>query len=226
MKDMSTTQNWKITEENNLQPGKYNAMLAKYNTDLGDTDIQTRVAELAKRKIPANNMEDARKFLFDCIDLTTLNNTDSNKSVMYFTEKVNQFDDEYLDFKSVAAICVYSDFATIVRGTLEMGGVSIACVSGGFPSSQTFIEAKVAETALAIVEDADEIGIVISIGKFLDRDYEGMREETQELREVCREHHFKVISEAGTLKSAPNIKKASILPVYSSTDFIKTPTDK
>ena len=158
--------------------------------------------------------------------LTTLNSTDSDKSVMHFTEKVNQFDDEYPDLKNVAAICVYPNFAAIVKNTLEVDGVNIACVSGGFPSSQTFIEVKVAETALAIAEGADEIDIVISIGKFLSGDYEGMCEEIQELKEVCKERHLKVILETGALKSASNIKKASILSMYSGADFIKTSTGK
>ena len=127
---------------------------------------------------------------------------------------------------NVAAICVYPNFAAIVKNTLEVDGVNIACVSGGFPSSQTFIEVKVAETALAIADGADEIDIVISIGKFLSGDYEGMCEEIQELKEVCKERHLKVILETGALKSASNIKKASILSMYSGADFIKTSTGK
>ena len=213
-------------EENNSQPSKYDAALAKYNTNLNDADIQARVAELIKKKVPENNTEDVKKFLFNCIDLTTLNSTDSDESVMHFTEKVNQFDDEYPDLKNVAAIYVYPNFAAIVKNTLEVDGVNIACVSGGFPSSQTFIEVKVAETALAITDGADEIDIVISIGKFLSGDYEGMCEEIVELKEVCKEHHLKVILETGALKSASNIKKASILSMYSGADFIKTSTGK
>ena len=213
-------------EENNSQPNKYNAALAKYNTNLSDADIQARVAELIEKKVPENNTEDVKKFLFNCIDLTTLNSTDSDESVMHFTEKVNQFDDEYPDLKNVAAICVYPNFAAIVKNTLEVDGVNIACVSGGFPSSQTFIEVKVAETAMAIHSGADEIDIVISVGKFLSGDYEGMCDEIEELKEVCGDKHLKVILETGALGSASNIKKASILSMYSGADFIKTSTGK
>jgi deoxyribose-phosphate aldolase len=198
-------------EENNSQPNKYNAALAKYNTNLSDADIQARVADLIEKKVPENNTEEVKKLLFNCIDLTTLNSTDSDESVMHFTEKVNEFDNEFPDMKNVAAICVYPN---------------IACVSGGFPSSQTFIEVKVAETALAIADGADEIDIVISIGKFLSGDYETMCEEIQELKEVCKERHLKVILETGALKTASNIKKASILSMYSGADFIKTSTGK
>lgn len=213
-------------EKNNSQPDKYVATLAKYNTNLNDADIQARVAELIEKKVPENNTEEVKKFLFNCIDLTTLNTTDSDESVMRFTEKVNKFDDEFPDLKNVAAICVYPNFADIVKNTLEVDGINIACVSGGFPSSQTFIEVKVAETALAIADGADEIDIVISVGKFLSGDYETMCEEIQELKATCKEHHLKVILETGALKSAANIKKASILSMYAGADFIKTSTGK
>lgn len=213
-------------ENNNSQPDKYEATLAKYNTNLSDADIQARVAELIEKKVPENNTEEVKKFLFNCIDLTTLNTTDSDESVMRFTEKVNKFDDEFPDLKNVAAICVYPNFADIVKNTLEVDGVNIACVSGGFPSSQTFIEVKVAETALAIADGADEIDIVISVGKFLSGDYETMCDEIQELKATCKERHLKVILETGALRSAANIKKASILSMYAGADFIKTSTGK
>ncbi len=89
---------------------------------------------------------------------------------MKFTEKVNQFDDEFPDLKNVAAICVYPNFAEVVKNTLDVDGINIACVSAGFPSSQTFIEVKIAETAMALMEGAHEIDIVISVGKFLSGD--------------------------------------------------------
>lgn len=213
-------------EENNSQPSKYEIALAKYNTNLNDADIQARVADLIENKVPENNTEEVKKFLFNCIDLTTLNTTDSDESVMRFTEKVNQFDNEFPDLKNVAAICVYPNFAAIVKNTLEVENVNIACVSGGFPSSQTFIEVKIAETALAITDGADEIDIVISVGEFLNGDYETMCDEIQELKETCKDHHLKVILETGALKNASNIKKASILSMYSGADFIKTSTGK
>lgn len=213
-------------EGNNAQPNKYDAALAKYNTNLNDAEVQARVAELIETKAAGNNTEEVKKFLFNCIDLTTLSSSDSDESVMHFTEKVNQFDDEFPDLKNVAAICVYPNFAPIVKNTLEVDGVNIACVSGGFPSSQTFIEVKIAETAMAISLGANEIDIVISVGKFLSGAYEEMCDEIEELKAVCKGNHLKVILETGALKSASNIKKASILAMYSGADFIKTSTGK
>lgn len=212
--------------EMNDSQSKYEAALAKYNTQLNDADIQAKVAELVEKKVAENNTEEVKKFLFNCIDLTTLNTTDSDMSVMSFTDKVNKFDNEYPDLKNVAAICVYPNFAQVVKDTLEVENVKIACVSGGFPSSQTFAEIKVAETALALADGANEIDIVISVGAFLSGDYETMCEEIMEIKEACKDNHLKVILETGALKTASNIKMASILSMYSGADFIKTSTGK
>ena len=213
-------------EMNDTPQDKYLTALAKYDTQLNDADVQVQVAALIEKKVPENNTEEVKKFLFNCIDLTTLNTTDSDESVMRFTEKVNRFDDEFPDLKNVAAICVYPNFAQVVKDTLEVEGINIACVSGGFPSSQTFTEVKIAETAMALAYGADEIDIVIPVGAFLSGDYETMCEEIMELKETCKEHHLKVILETGALKTASNIKKASILSMYSGADFIKTSTGK
>ena len=213
-------------DKNEPNKSKYDAALAKYNTQLDDAEVAAQVAKIMTEKVPANDTMDVKKFLFNCIDLTTLKSEDSDESVMKFTQKVNQFDELHPDLNNVAAICVYPNFAEIVKDTLEVEDVKIACVSGGFPSSQTFIEVKVAETAMAIMEGADEIDIVISVGKFLSGNYEEMCDEIQELKETCKDHHLKVILETGALKTASNIKKASILSMYAGADFIKTSTGK
>ena len=143
-----------------------------------------------------------------------------------FTENVNNFEDEFGDLPNVAAICVYPNFAPVVRAVLEVDEVRIACVSGAFPSSQSFEEVKIAETSLAVANGADEIDIVLNLGYFLDEDYESVVDEITEQKEACRDAHLKVILETGALKTAANIKKASILSMYSGADFIKTSTGK
>ena len=205
---------------------KYNDALALYSTTLSDDEIKTKTARIIEKFVDENDTEAVKKFLFGCIDLTTLKTEDSEESVLKFTERVNDFEDQYPDLKNVAAICVYPNFAKIVSQSLEVEEVGIACVSGGFPSSQTFTEVKVAETALALADGATEIDIVIPVGKFLSGDYEGMCDEIEEIKSVCGDHHLKVILETGSLKSAENIMKASILAMYSGADFIKTSTGK
>ena len=205
---------------------KYELALSKYNTHLHDDEIMMKVDQLIEKHLGENNNIDVKKEIFHCIDLTTLKCTDSEESVMKFTEKVNEFVDKYPDLENVAAICVYPNMAEIVSDSLEADNVKIACVSGGFPSSQTFMEVKIAETAMAIHAGAEEIDIVMPVGKFLCGDYEGMCDEIGELKDVCGEKTLKVILETGALRTASNIKKAAILAMYAGADFIKTSTGK
>lgn len=205
---------------------KYVLALSKYNTHIHDDEVMAKVDSLIGKKLGENDNIEIKKQLFHCIDLTTLKCTDTEESVMKFTEKVNEFVDKYPDLENVAAICVYPNMAEIVNDTLEADNVKIACVSGGFPSSQTFMEVKVAETAMALHTGAEEIDIVMPVGKFLCGDYEGMCDEIGELKDICGEKPLKVILETGVLRSASNIKKAAILAMYSGADFIKTSTGK
>ena len=224
---MSDKCNCGCTHEHHAEEeSKYEFVLGEYTPAASDEEVASKVKQLIDEKVDKNNTLEVKKFLFNCIDLTTLKCTDSEESVLKFTERVNDFEKEYPELDNVAAICVYPNFAQIVSQTLEADNVGIACVSGGFPSSQTFQEIKVAETAMAIHDGATEIDIVLSVGKFLAGDYEGVCDEIQELKNVCGDKHLKVILETGALKSAENIKKASILSIYSGADFIKTSTGK
>lgn len=212
--------------QNEEAQSKYALALSKYNTHLHDDEVMGKVDNLITKHLDENNTIEVKKKLLHCIDLTSLKCTDSEESIMKFTENVNEFVDKYPDLDNVAAICVYPNMAEIVSDTLEADNVKIACVSGGFPSSQTFMEVKVAETAMAIHIGAEEIDIVMPVGKFLAGDYEGMCDEIGELKDICGEKNLKVILETGALGSASNIKKAAILTMYSGADFIKTSTGK
>lgn len=205
---------------------KYNDALALYPLNLSEEQVKTRTATIVEKYLAENNTHEVKKLLFNCMDLTTLRTEDSEESVLKFTERVNEFDNEHPDLKNVAAICVYPNFARIVSQSLEVESVNVACVSGGFPSSQTFTEVKVAETALALADGANEIDIVIPVGKFLSGDYESMCDEIEEIKSICGDRHLKVILETGALRSVENVWKASILAMYSGADFIKTSTGK
>lgn len=220
-----------LNEEDNQQaqqkPNKYEDALRKYNTNLDDAAVREAVRKIIAEKVPENDTMYVKKFLFGSIELTTLKTTDSDTSVLAFTERVNDFDNEYPDLPHVATICVYPCFAKTVSESLEVDGVEIACVSGSFPSSQARIEVKVAETALAVADGATEIDIVMPVGKFLSGDYEGVCDDIAEMKAACGESvPMKVILETGALKTASNIKKASILSMYAGADYIKTSTGK
>lgn len=216
----------KINHNDAPQESKYEQAFEKF--DLSQTDEQVSAAV---RQLVANNRDkydnaEVLKQLLSTVELTTLKVTDSQESVLRFTENVNRFADEHPELPPLATICVYPNFAKIVSESLEADGVKVACVVGGFPSSQTFIEIKTAETALAVHDGADECDMVLSVGTFQSGDYETCADEIAEIKAACNEKPLKVILETGALKTAEAIKKASILSMYAGADFIKTSTGK
>lgn len=209
-----------------MQTSKINEALGKYNLDIEDMEVQAAVDALLDQHLEENITPEVKQFLMGSIELTTLKNTDSDESVMAFTDKVNRFDDEFPELPHVATICVYPCFAAAVANTLRVEGVQIACVSGSFPSSQACTEVKTIETALAIKDGATEIDIVMPVGKYLAGDLEGVCEDIAELKATCGDAAMKVILETGCLPSMKDVKTASILAMYSGADYIKTSTGK
>lgn len=205
---------------------KYNEAIAASKVVEDDAAVSAAVAKILEDHFEENNNMEVHKFLLNTVDLTTLNSTDSPSSVAAFVERVNEFDEQYPELRNVAAICTYPNFAQVVRTVLDVSDVDVCCVSGCFPSSQSFIEVKVAETALAVEGGADEIDIVLNLGNFLDGDYEEVCDEMIELKHACRGARMKVILETGALKTAADIKKASVLALYCGADFLKTSTGK
>ena len=191
-----------------------------------DKEYIKKELEKISEKLPQLRDQAVYAQIFNSIDLTTLNTTDSQHSVTGFVQRVNDFDNEYPQYPNVAAICVFSNFAGVVRSVLEVTGVKIAVVAGGFPSGQTFTEVKVADTALAVSEGADEIDVVMNLGMFLDGDYEDLCDELIEVKHAAKDAHMKVIIESGALKDPEKIRDASLLAMYSEADFIKTSTGK
>ena len=214
-------------EHHHAQPeSRIEEALKKYNLEISDEQVREAVKKIITEKVHENDTPEVKKFLMGSVELTTLKTTDSDTSVMAFTEKVNEFEEAYPTLPHVATICVYPKFAKTVAETLEVEGVEIACVSGSFPSSQSLIEVKTIETQLAIKDGATEIDIVMPVGSFLEGDYETVVDEIQQQKEACGEHDMKVILETGCLKTAKNIKIASILSMYAGADYIKTSTGK
>lgn len=214
--------------EENEEPMKSPFVQAfeKFNFDFTDDQITLAVHKLVDDNREKYNNREAKCQCLGAVELTTLKVTDSQESVLKFTENVNRFANEHPELPHLATICVYPNFAKIVSSSLEADGVEVACVSGGFPSSQTFLEIKTAETALAVHDGATEIDMVLNVGAFLSGDYETCMEEIQEIKAAAGNKPLKVILETGALKTAENIKKASILSIYSGADFIKTSTGK
>ena len=164
--------------------------------------------------------------LLSCTDFTSLESTDNKENIWKFVERINKIDDKNSLLPNVASVCVYPNLIPVVREALTTEEVNICSVSGGFPSGQTYGEIKIAETALAISEGADEIDMVMNIGNILNEDYEEVITEIEEVKSTCRDKILKVILETGALKKAEIIAKASVIAMYSGADFIKTSTGK
>lgn len=204
---------------------RYSQVIKESNVPV-DKDFIKKELEKISEKIPELRKEEVYTKIFNCIDLTTLNTTDSQASVTGFVQRVNDFDNEYPQYPNVAALCVFSNFSGLIRSTLEVSGVRIAVVAGGFPSGQTFTAVKVADAALAVSEGADEVDVVMNLGMLLDGNYEELCDELIEVKHSIKDAHMKVIIESGALKEPERIRNASILALYSEADFIKTSTGK
>lgn len=205
---------------------QYEQAFAQYDLTQSDEQVAAAVADIIAQNREKYNTQEVKERLLGTVELTTLTVTDSQESVMRFTENVNRWSNEHPELPSLATICVYPNFAGIVHDTLEVDDTKVACVSCGFPSSQTFLEVKTIETALAIKDGAEEIDMVLSVGTFFSGDYETCADEISEMKATCGDIPLKVILETGELKTAYNIKKASILAMYAGADFIKTSTGK
>ncbi len=204
---------------------RYQQALAASKVLSDDEAVKAKVEKILE-KVPEYATPEVYQFLFSSIDLTTLSSEDSQKTIVKFTERVNDFDNDYPQYKNVAAICVYSNFAEVVKTTLDVPGVDIAVVAGCFPSSQTFTAVKVADVAMAVASGADEVDIVFPLGMYFDENYEDLTDEIIELKHTARDARLKVILETGALRTAENIKRASVLSLYSEADFLKTSTGK
>lgn len=205
---------------------KYHDAFNKFETAGTTEQVGGKVKAILDKQEKANFTPEVLKQIHGFIDLTSLTSIDTKESIWKLVDKVNDFEGTRPDVPNVAAICTYPLFVDTVKQALTAQNVSIASVAAGFPSSQTFIEVKIAETAMAVMQGADEIDVVMNLGYFMEDNFEEIAEELQEIKESCREAKLKVILETGALSTPENIRKAAILALYSGADFIKTSTGK
>jgi deoxyribose-phosphate aldolase len=205
---------------------KYDEALSKYNCNVDEAAVAAALKKIVEERVPKNDTEKIKKFLFSCVCMTTLTTQDSAESVLRLVEKVNNFAHEYPDMPHVATVVTYPRFAKLVAESLEVEGVIPTVVSGAFPSSQALIEIKVAETKLAVNDGAKNVDIVMHVGEFLAGDYETVCDEISEQKAACGDVPMKVILETGDLLNLSNVKKAALLSMYAGADYIKTSTGK
>lgn len=188
-----------------------------------------KVAEQAnalRQKAKDNQSVEVYKFCLSAIDLTTLSCSDSEQSVSDFARRAAEFGVDYPHLQSVASICVYPPFVETVGLAIDATPLRITSVVGGFPSSQTFLEVKMLETAMAIENGADEVDMVINVGKILAEAYDEAAAEVEVIRGEAEDATLKVILETGALATPALIRSASLIAMAAGADFIKTSTGK
>lgn len=206
---------------------KYDQAFNLYYLHLHDEIVQSEVKTLLASHVQENKTADVLRYLFGRIEVTSLRVTDNEDSILRMVENINTFCNDNPAFPHPAGVCIYPRFVQIASQSMEVEGMEISTVCGGFPSSQTFPEIKTVETALALKDGATEIDTVMPVGYFLVGDYDTVFNEIDELRLACGpDTPLKVILETGALQTAVNIKKAAILAMYSGADYIKTSTGK
>ena len=203
---------------------KFDQLFRQYET-LTNKSVSSEVNKIIKNNYSKNEEKSIYTKLLSFVDITSLNTDDTVEKIVDLTQKINEFDDNFKVLPHPAAICVYPAFVSVVKDTLSEN-LEIATVSGCFPHAQTFMEVKIAEVAMSVMEGATEIDTVISVGKVLSGNFEEVYEELFEIKESCRGAKLKVILETGLLYDAEIIKKAAIISMAAGADFIKTSTGK
>ena len=205
---------------------EYSNILNQYAPAMTEQQVAEAVAA-AKAASEKNENTDVYKFCLSAVDLTPLPCNDSVESVTAFAQKTVTFSEAYPDVPNVASICIYPSFVETVGLAVDGTPMRITSVGGGFPSSQTFLEVKMLEVAMAVENGADEVDIVLNVGKMLTGAYDEAANEVEMIRsEMDADVVLKVILETGALKTPELIHKASLISMAAGADFIKTSTGK
>ena len=204
---------------------KISEVLATYNASNLEDRMQFELDGVVEKEVKQAYCAENLEFCVSCMDYTTLKVTDTEDSVKSFCCRFIE-ETEKGSLREVAAVCVYPNFAGIVREGLKGTDIQTAVVAGGFPSSQTFMELKLSECKMAIAAGAQEVDVVITVGDVLERNFEKIYRELLAIRKVCEGARLKVILETGELKDIESIFTASLVSMYAGADFIKTSTGK
>jgi len=208
-------------------------LFTKYNY-VPDKEAIAKHLNLLAKNLDEVVSEKVLKECFSIMDLTTLSTKDTVASVKKLADKVPAFKKDYPEWPLPASVCVYPNFAPVVKDALEGTGVHVTTVAGCFPTSQSFLEVKLHEIEMAVRGGADEIDIVLALNTFLAGDFYTAGNEILESRklidkvaaELGRKVVLKVILETGLLVSHEAIANASFLAMENGADFIKTSTGK
>ena len=110
----------------------------------------TEITTAIKSAAVANQNSEVYKFCLSAIDLTTLSCCDTAESVSAMARRAAEFNVDYPHLQNVASICVFPPFVENVGLEIDGTPLRITSVAAGFPASQTFLEVKMLEVAMAI----------------------------------------------------------------------------
>ena len=205
---------------------EYKNRLTDFAPALTEAEVAAEVARI-KELSARNCRKEVYAFALSAVDLTTLTCNDSVESVSAFAKRAVDFYVKYPDLANVASICVYPSFVETVGLAVDGSPMRITSVAAGFPASQTFLEVKMLEVAMAAENGADEVDVVINVGEMLEGEYDRMANTLEVLRgEIDEDVVMKVIVESGALQTPELIYKASLLAMLAGADFVKTSTGK
>lgn len=196
------------------------------NVMIDQTGINERVARLNTRSIKKESKVNALHLALNMIDLTTLEGKDTEGKIKQMCYKAMHPADHLQNIPTVAAVCVYPNHVKTAKKYLINSDIKVASVATAFPSGNSSLKIKLADTKMAIDAGADEIDMVISRGEFLKGNYAYVYDEIATIKEACKNARLKVILETGELSTLDNVRKASDIAMHAGADFIKTSTGK
>ena len=188
--------------------------------------IDERVKRFTQRSIKADTKSNLLNLSLSMIDLTTLEGSDTAEKVQQLCYKAKHLDSSLDNIPNVAAVCVYPNLVSIAKKELKESNIKVASVSTSFPSGQSSLKVKIADTIIALDSGADEIDMVISRGKFLKGEYNFVYDEIAQIKDLCGKTHLKVILETGEIGNLESVRIASDIAISAGADFIKTSTGK
>ncbi len=123
-----------------------------------------------------------------------------------------------------ASVCVNPYWVRLVAGELKGSPVKV-CSVVGFPLGANATEIKVAETAAAIRDGANEIDMVLNIGELRAANHDAVRGDIKAVVETAHAGGaiVKVILETALLSDEQKVA-ASLLAKEAGADFVKTST--
>lgn len=135
-------------------------------------------------------------------------------------EDIKKICDDGIKFNT-ASVCIPPCYVKQAKEYVN-GKIKI-CTVIGFPNGYNTTNIKIAEAEEAINDGADELDMVINIGKLKEKNYDYILSEINKIKEVCSDKILKVIIETCLLTNDEKIKMCEIIS-RSNADYIKTST--